>query len=121
MLTTSKLSLHYGKSQILYDIDFSATIGKVTCVMGINGVGKTSFMKALTGLHPISYGSIFLEGVDITSNPSFLRAKKGIAYVPQGRQIFPLLTVQENLETGFSCLPKNQCLIPDFIFEMFPV
>ena len=121
MFNTSKVSLHYGKSQILHDIDFTAEFGKVTCVMGINGVGKTSFMRALTGLHPISSGKIFFQDSDITDTPPYMRANMGIAYVPQGREIFPLLTVQENLETGFSCLPSKDYIIPDLIFEMFPI
>ena len=121
MLETSNLNLFYGKSQILFDINLTAKIGEVTCVLGTNGVGKTSLMRAIAGAHPISSGNIYLKGQDITRTAPFQRAKNGIAYVPQGRDIFPLLSVEENLETGFSCLPHEQHAIPQTIFEMFPI
>ena len=121
MLKTSKLNLFYGKSQILFDINLTAKIGEVTCVLGTNGVGKTSLMRAITGAHPISEGNIFFNGDDITRSAPYQRAKRGIAYVPQGRDIFPMLTVEENLATGFSCLPVEQHFVPDSISEMFPI
>ena len=121
MLKTSKLNLFYGKSQILFDINLTAKIGEVTCVLGTNGVGKTSLMRAITGAHPISEGNIFFNGDDITRSAPYQRAKRGIAYVPQGRDIFPMLTVEENLETSFSCLPVEQHFVPDSISEMFPI
>ena len=121
MLKTSKLNLFYGKSQILFDINLTAKIGEVTCVLGTNGVGKTSLMRAITGAHPISEGNIFFNGDDITHSAPYQRAKRGIAYVPQGRDIFPMLTVEENLATGFSCLPVEQHFVPDSISEMFPI
>ncbi len=121
MLKTSNLNLFYGKSQILFDINLTAKIGEVTCVLGTNGVGKTSLMRAIAGAHPISSGNIYLKGQDITRTAPFQRAKNGIAYVPQGRDIFPLLSVEENLETGFSCLPHEQRTIPQTIFQMFPI
>ena len=121
MLKTSNINLFYGKSQILFDINLTAKIGEVTCVLGTNGVGKTSLMRAIAGAHPISSGNIYLKGQDITRTAPFQRAKNGIAYVPQGRDIFPLLSVEENLETGFSCLPHEQHAIPQTIFEMFPI
>ena len=121
MLKTSNLNLFYGKSQVLFDINLTAKMGEVTCVLGTNGVGKTSLMRAITGAHPISSGNIYLKGLDITRTAPFQRAKNGIAYVPQGRDIFPLLSVEENLETGFSCLPVEQHIIPQTIFEMFPI
>ena len=121
MLKTSKLNLFYGKSQILFDINLTAKIGEVTCVLGTNGVGKTSLMRAITGAHPISEGNIFFNGNDITRSAPYQRAKRGIAYVPQGRDIFPMLTVEENLETSFSCLPVEQHFVPDSISEMFPI
>ena len=121
MLKTSNLNLFYGKSKILFDINLTAKIGEVTCVLGTNGVGKTSLMRAIAGAHPISSGNIYLKGQDITRTAPFQRAKNGIAYVPQGRDIFPLLSVEENLETGFSCLPHEQHAIPQTIFEMFPI
>ncbi|XXK30665.1 urea ABC transporter ATP-binding subunit UrtE [Rhodobacteraceae bacterium nBUS_24] len=121
MLKTSNINLFYGKSQILFDINLTAKIGEVTCVLGTNGVGKTSLMRAIAGAHPISSGNIYLKGQDIIRTAPFQRAKNGIAYVPQGRDIFPLLSVKENLETGFSCLPHEQHAIPQTIFEMFPI
>ena len=98
-----------------------AAVGEVTCVMGCNGVGKTSLMKAITGSHPRSGGEMLLDGEALGVLPPHALAQKGIAYVPQGRDIFPLLTVRENLETGLACLPKDEHFIPDHIFELFPV
>jgi urea transport system ATP-binding protein len=89
--------------------------------MGRNGVGKTSMLRAITGAHPISAGSIRWEGKEISRLPMYDRAKRGIAWVPQGRDIFPLLTVRENLETGFAVLPRGQRKVPDEIFDLFPV
>ena len=121
MLDLSDITLHYGHSQILKGISLSAQVGEVTCVMGCNGVGKTSLMKAITGTHARSGGTVRLDGEDLGLLPAHALAQKGIAYVPQGRDIFPLLTVKENLETGFACLPKGEHHIPDHIFELFPV
>lgn len=121
MLNVKNLSLHYGGSQILYDVDLSAQAGKVTCVMGTNGVGKTSLLKAISGTHPRSGGTMALDGEDVGKLPAHSLAQKGVAVVPQGRMIFPLLTVKENLETGFTCLPKSEHKIPDEIFDLFPI
>lgn len=121
MLEIDNLSLHYGQSKILEGISLTAETGKITCVMGTNGVGKTSLLKAISGVHPYSSGTMKLDGVALEKKPSFKLASLGIGYVPQGRDIFPLLTVRENLETGFACLPRNQWVIPDHIFELFPV
>lgn len=121
MLKVQNLTLHYGQSQILYDISLKAERGAVTCVMGTNGVGKTSLLKAIAGVHHRSSGDVSLEGDVLGKTPSRLLAKRGVAYVPQGREIFPLLTVRENLETGFACLPRSERTIPDEIFELFPV
>ena len=95
--------------------------GKITCIMGRNGVGKTSILKAIVGHKPISSGTIIWEKINISNYSSNQRAKSGIAYVPQGREIFPLLTVQENLQTGFSALQKKDRFIQDDIFELFPI
>lgn len=115
------LNLHYGGSQILNQVDLSARVGEITCVMGTNGVGKTSLLKAISGTHPFSGGSYHLGGDKITKSSAHALAQKGVGYVPQGRDIFPLLTVQENLETGYACLPRSEHKIPSEIFELFPI
>jgi urea transport system ATP-binding protein len=121
MLEASNIDLHYGAAQALRGTSLKAEPGKVTCVLGRNGVGKTSLLRALIGQHPVSAGSIMFEGNDITRLSTVERARRGIAYVPQGREIFPLLTVEENLETGFSPLPRDQHNVPDDVFSLFPV
>ena len=121
MLQTSQLTLHYGGSQILYGIDFEARAGEVTCLMGTNGVGKTSFLKALAGTHPRSGGSITLDGAAIGKLRAQDMAAHGLAVVPQGRMIFPLLTVEENLQTAFAVLPRSDRRIPSEIYDLFPV
>ncbi|MDC0456926.1 urea ABC transporter ATP-binding subunit UrtE [Alphaproteobacteria bacterium] len=121
MLQTNKICLHYGSSQILYNISLNASIGEITCLMGSNGVGKTSLLKALSGNHQSSSGNYFLNGKDVTNYKAHELAYLGIGYVPQGRFIFPLLTVEENLMTGFSILKKNERFIPTLIFDLFPV
>ncbi len=121
MLKVEGLTLHYGGSQILYGVDLEAEAGQVTCVMGTNGVGKTSLLKAMAGVHPASGGTITLDGKVLGKMSAHGRAQHGIGYVPQGRMIFPLLTVRENLETGYACLPKSEHMVPDEIYELFPV
>jgi urea transport system ATP-binding protein len=121
MLEVNSINLHYGAAQALRGITMKAEPGKVTCVLGRNGVGKTSLLDALMGQHPVSSGTITWEGSDITPLRPADRARRGIAYVPQGREIFPLLTVEENLETGFAPLKRDQRSIPDDVFSLFPV
>ena len=121
LVKTEGLTLHYGGSQILNGIDMSAAQGEVTCVMGTNGVGKTSLLKALSGTHPRSGGRYILADEDIGTASAHALARKGIGYVPQGRDIFPMLTVRENMETGFACLPKSEHFIPDEMFDLFPI
>jgi len=121
MLETQGLTLHYGGSQILYGIDFQARAGEVTCIMGTNGVGKTSFLKALAGTHPRSGGSISIGGQAVGRAPPQEMARRGLSVVPQGRMIFPLLTVKENLETAFALLPKSEHRVPDEVYELFPI
>jgi urea transport system ATP-binding protein len=121
MLEVSNINLHYGAAQALRGVSLKAEVGKVTCVLGRNGVGKTSLLRAIVGHSPIAAGRILWEGADISRLATYERARRGIAYVPQGREIFPLLSVQENLETGFSVLPRRERRVPDEIFELFPV
>jgi urea transport system ATP-binding protein len=121
MLEVNAIDLYYGAARALRAVSLSAEPGKVTCVLGRNGVGKTSLLRALVGQHPVSRGAIRWEGADITNLTPDERARRGIAYVPQGREIFPLLTVEENLETGFAALERDQRRIPDDVFALFPV
>jgi urea transport system ATP-binding protein len=121
MLDVNAIDLHYGAAQALRGITLHAAPGTVTCVLGRNGVGKTSLLRALVGQHPISRGSIAWEGKDITPLVPYERARRGIAYVPQGREIFPLLTVEENLQTGFAPLKRDERKVPDVVFSLFPV
>jgi urea transport system ATP-binding protein len=121
MLNVESIDLYYGAAQALRSVSIKAAAGEVTCVLGRNGVGKTSLLRALIGQHPVSRGRIVLEGDDITLLRPFERARRGIAYVPQGREIFPLLSVEENLKTGFAPLPRDRRTIPDDVFSLFPV
>ncbi|HET6183524.1 MAG TPA: urea ABC transporter ATP-binding subunit UrtE [Acetobacteraceae bacterium] len=121
MLEIDQVTLHYGAAIALRGVSLGARAGAVTCLMGRNGVGKTSLLRAIMGAHPITGGAIRWEGKDITRLPTYERARRGIAWVPQGRDIFPLLTVRENLQTGFAVLPRNRRCVPDEIFELFPI
>jgi urea transport system ATP-binding protein len=121
MLEVKQVSLHYGAAIALRQVSMTAAIGEVTCILGRNGVGKTSMLRAVTGAHSISGGSIWWNGQDISRLAPYDRARRGIASVPQGRDIFPLLTVRENLETGFAVLPRGQRKLPDDIFDLFPI
>jgi urea transport system ATP-binding protein len=121
MLDVKGIDLHYGAAQALRGVSLKAEPGKVTCVLGRNGVGKTSLLRALVGQHAVSRGSIAWDGADITTLRPYERARRGIAYVPQGREIFPLLTVEENLQTGYAPLKRLERSIPDDVFSLFPV
>jgi urea transport system ATP-binding protein len=121
MLDVERLTLRYGQSRILHGIDLHARAGEVTAVMGMNGVGKTSLLKAIAGRHPFEGGTIRLDGRDLGRPTAARAAQAGIAYVPQGREIFPLLTVQENLEAGFACLPRAKREVPAELYELFPI
>lgn len=121
MLKIDDFTLHYGHSRILNGISMEAETGKITCVMGTNGVGKTSLIRAICGRHPRSGGTMVLDGETLPVMSPHALAQKGIALVPQGREIFPLLTVRENMETAFACLPKGEHEVPEAMFELFPV
>jgi urea transport system ATP-binding protein len=121
MLEAQAIDLHYGAAQALRAVSISAATGKVTCVLGRNGVGKTSLLDALAGHQPVSGGAIKWEGEDITALRPPERARRGIAYVPQGREIFPLLTVEENLKTGYAPLPRAERSVPEEVYSLFPV
>ena len=121
MLAIDNITLSYGAAKVLRGVSLTATAGKVTCVLGRNGVGKTSLLRALVGQQPISGGAIVFEGKDVSSLKPYERARRGISLVPQGREIFPLLTVEENLRTGFAPLPRSERSIPDDVFSLFPV
>jgi urea transport system ATP-binding protein len=121
MLRVEGIDLHYGASQALWRVSLTAVVGEITCVLGRNGVGKTSTLRAVVGQVRPSAGRIDWDGQDITGLSTVERARRGIALVPQGREIFPLLTVEENLQTGFGALPRGQRRIPEHIFELFPI
>ncbi len=121
MLQVENLDLFYGASQALWSVNLAAEKGKVTCILGRNGVGKTSLLKAIVGHLPIRAGRVIWEGTELKSASPDDRARRGIASVPQGREIFPLLTVEENLHTGFAAVPRALRTLPNDIFELFPV
>jgi urea transport system ATP-binding protein len=121
MLKVEKLNQYYGESHTLWDLELDVPEGQCTCLMGRNGVGKTTLLQAIMGLLPVKDGSIYFGGNDLTQYNAEQRAYMGIGYVPQGRQIFPLLTVEENLLIGLPVRKDKQKTIPPYIFELFPV
>jgi urea transport system ATP-binding protein len=121
MLSVDAIDLYYGASQALRRVTLTAKKGEVTCILGRNGVGKTSLLRAIFGLQPIRAGQIAWEDRDLTGLSPYQRARAGLALVPQGREIFPRLTVAENLETGFAVLPRGLRHVSDEIFALFPV
>ncbi|MDR6633511.1 urea transport system ATP-binding protein [Phyllobacterium sp. 1468] len=121
MLTIENASLHYGAAQALRGVSLQVEPKSITCILGRNGVGKTSMLRAIVGQHPLSSGSISFEGSVLGRKPPYDRARAGIAFVPQGREIFPLLTVRENLATGFAAATRGNRNVPPEVFELFPV
>ena len=121
MLDVKSVSVFYGASQALSEVSIAAEVGKVSCILGRNGVGKTSLIRAIAGLQPLATGEIVFDGENINNLSTAQRARKGIALVPQRREIFATLTVEENLKTGYACLPRATRHIPVEIFELFPV
>ena len=121
MLEIKQLNQYYGESHTLWDLDISVAAGRCTCLMGRNGVGKTTLLQCVMGLLPLRGGSIHFDGADITREAAERRATLGVGYVPQGRQIFPLLTVEENLQVGLPARRDRSRKIPEIVYELFPV
>jgi len=121
MLKIEQLNQFYGESHTLWDLDLDIPKGKCTCLMGRNGVGKTTLVQSVMGILPIKSGRMMFDGQDLSKLSAEKRAGLGIGYVPQGRQIFPLLTVEENLKIGLTSRRDKVRTIPESIYEMFPV
>jgi len=121
VLTIKGLNQFYGGSHTLWDVDLAVAPGSRVCLMGRNGMGKTTLLKCIMGLQPVSSGSILFEGIDLIRHPAEQRARVGIGYVPQGREIFPQLTVEENLRLGLGLRRNGPREIPGRIFALFPV
>ncbi|HEY6255117.1 MAG TPA: urea ABC transporter ATP-binding subunit UrtE [Xanthobacteraceae bacterium] len=119
MFEVRNLSAAYGQSQVLHGIDLSVAQGEIVALVGRNGMGKSTLMKSLIGVMPLRSGQIVVDGKDVTALPSHRRVARGIAYVPQGRQIFGTMTVQENIETGLAVTGKHE--VPREIYDLFPI
>ena len=119
MLDVRNLNVAYGQSQVLHGVNFGVTPGEIVAVVGRNGMGKSTLMKSLIGVMPARSGQVLLDGTDVTGLPSHARVKRGLSYVPQGRQVFGTMTVHENIETGLVVTGKSD--VPDEIFSLFPV
>ena len=121
MLEVKDATLHYGAAQALRGVSLDVPAGRITCVLGRNGVGKTSLMRSIVGHNRLTSGSIAFEGKALDRSAAYDRARSGIGFVPQGREIFPLLTVRENLESGYAPLKRADRNVPGYVFELFPV
>jgi len=121
LLTITGLNQSYGGSRILWDVDLVIEDGSRTCLMGRNGMGKTTLLKCIMGLLPTTSGTMMFEGTDLRPLSAEARAPLGIGYVPQGREIFPHLTVEENLRVGLGVRPAGPATIPPIIYDLFPV
>lgn len=121
MLNISGLNQFYGESHTLWDVEIEIKAGECTCLMGRNGVGKTTLLNCIMGQLPLESGSMKYKDKDLTQLPMEQRARLGIGFVPQGRQIFPMLSVEENLQIGLPARPDKKKQVPDFIYELFPV
>ena len=121
MIQIEQLNQYYGESHILWDVSLAIPAGSCTCLMGRNGVGKTTLLKTIMGILPAASGSLRFEDLELTSRPAELRARLGIGYVPQGREVFPRLTVEENLRIGLPARRDGRTAIPDMVFDFFPV
>ena len=120
-LSIRAIDLHYGAAPALRGVTIEARPNRITAVLGRNGVGKSSTLRAITGINNVSSGEIVFDNEVLKKAPPYRRARMGLGYVPQGREIFPLLTVRENLETGYAGLKRGDKSIPAFIFDLFPV
>ena len=121
MLKVDKAVLHYGAAEALRGISLEAKEGQITCILGRNGVGKTSLIRSIAGHHRLTSGSISFDGKTLDGKPAQDRARGGIGLVPQGREVFPLLTVGENLITGYAAAPRGERHVPDYVFDLFPI
>jgi len=121
VLEVHALNQFYGGSHVLWDVSIDVPEGSCTCLIGRNGVGKTTLLKTLMGLLPSASGSVQFAGEELLGTPVERRARHGIGYVPQGREIFPLLSVEENLRVGFGALPRAERAVPDRVYDLFPV
>ncbi len=120
-LNVEAIDLYYGAAKALKSVSIEARPAAITAVLGRNGVGKSSLLRAIAGTHPVAKGDVHLDGTALGKAPPYRRARLGLGYVPQGREIFPLLTVKENLQTGFAPLKARERTIPETVFELFPV
>ena len=120
-LKVTGMEFAYGEVTVLRGLDLEVEYGTISCVMGRNGVGKTTFLRNVVGLEKSSAGTVFMEGNEVTNMEAHQRAARGIGYVPQGRQIFPLLTVEENLSVALEAVQSSTRIIPDHVFSTFPV